>query len=219
VAPRHVRRYLRELKDHAADLQAEEERAGRSRVDAERTALERLGSADVLAQAMLAKPQLQAWSARAPWAVFGVAPLLGTAGIYLIACLILWTGWRMFMPGAVSPFKEIEGFAVVYFGLGRMLYFGAPVAAGWAIGLLAARQRMKVLWPGVGLAVAALISCLAQVRAIGPASPGAWGHVSMGLAVGSTLEENLGQLTYALVVFACAAVPYAAWRTWRIWAE
>ena len=31
VAPRHVRRYLRELGDHLADLRAEEEHAGKSR--------------------------------------------------------------------------------------------------------------------------------------------------------------------------------------------
>jgi hypothetical protein len=30
VAPRHVRRYLRELSEHLADLRAEEERAGKS---------------------------------------------------------------------------------------------------------------------------------------------------------------------------------------------
>ena len=220
VAPRHVRRYLRELRDHAADLQAEEERAGRSRVDAERTALERLGSAEALAGAMLAKPQLRAWSARAPWAVLGVAPLLGLAGMYGIACLILWTGWRMFLPGVESPFfARLEGLSIAYFGVGRMLYFGAPVAAGWAIGLLAARQRVKVLWPALGLAAVALVGGVAQVRTTRPAYPGAWGHVSMGLAVGQTLEENLGKIAYMAAIFACTAVPYATWRTWRAWVE
>jgi hypothetical protein len=41
VAPRHVRRYLKELADHLADLTAEEERAGRSGADAESAALAR----------------------------------------------------------------------------------------------------------------------------------------------------------------------------------
>ena len=53
VAPRHVRRYLTELADHLADLRAEEERAGRSRVDAESAALARLGRMDDLAKAMM----------------------------------------------------------------------------------------------------------------------------------------------------------------------
>ena len=42
VAPRHVRRYLSELCEHLDDLRAEEERAGRSREDAESAALVRL---------------------------------------------------------------------------------------------------------------------------------------------------------------------------------
>jgi hypothetical protein len=215
VAPRHVRRYLRELRDHVADLRAEEERAGRSPVEAERAALERLGSAEELERAMLEKPQLRAWSARAPWAVFGIAPLTGLAGAYLMACLILWTGWRMFMPGLESPFVRVDGLAVVYFGVGRMVYWGAPVAAGWAIGLLAARQRVKVAWPVVGLAVVALIGCMAQVHTIRPEFPGAWGQVSMRLAVGPTIEENLGRLVYALGIFAWTAVPYVVWRVSR----
>ena len=46
VAPRHVRRYLKELADHLADLREEEKVAGRSLQDAESAALARLGSID-----------------------------------------------------------------------------------------------------------------------------------------------------------------------------
>lgn len=51
VAPRHLRRYLSELRDHLADLKAEEERAGRNRSEAEKRALLRLGGIDELANA------------------------------------------------------------------------------------------------------------------------------------------------------------------------
>ena len=44
VAPRHVKRYLKELTDHLTDLRAEEERAGRTRQDAEAAALARLAA-------------------------------------------------------------------------------------------------------------------------------------------------------------------------------
>ncbi|MGO8720256.1 MAG: permease prefix domain 1-containing protein [Acidobacteriaceae bacterium] len=53
VVPRHVRRYLAELTDHLADLRAEEERAGRSRAEAESAALVRLGGIDDLSRAMI----------------------------------------------------------------------------------------------------------------------------------------------------------------------
>ena len=80
VAPRHVRRYLTELSDHLADLRTEEERAGRSRADAESAAFVRLGGIDDLAKAMIEQRQFRSWSVRAPWAVFGLTPLLLLAG-------------------------------------------------------------------------------------------------------------------------------------------
>ncbi len=64
VAPRHVRRYLRELADHLADLTAEEERAGRSPTDAHFAALRRLGEMGDLAKAMIDQCQFQSWSAQ-----------------------------------------------------------------------------------------------------------------------------------------------------------
>src|SRR5271166_6501245 len=88
VAPRHVRRYLAELADHLADLRAEEERAGRSRADAESAAFRRLGGMDDLCKAMIEQRQFQSWCVRAPWAMFGLAPLFVLAGAYFVACLI-----------------------------------------------------------------------------------------------------------------------------------
>ena len=151
AAPRHVRRYLNELADHLADLRAEEERAGRSSADAESAALIRLGGMDDLAKSMIEQRQFQSWSARAPWAIFGLAPLFLLAGIWFVSLLILWFGWQVFLPGADTPFGHRPGahrifeLANVYFQLDRLLYFAAPVLVGWGIGLLAARQRLKAV--------------------------------------------------------------------------
>ena len=109
VAPRHVRRYLAELADHLADLRAEEEAAGHSRADAESAALVRLGGTDELARAMIEKRQFQSWCLRAPWATFGVAPLCLLAGAWFVACFILWSGWKIFMPGTDTPFGATAG--------------------------------------------------------------------------------------------------------------
>src|SRR5487761_956450 len=119
VAPRHVRRYLAELADHLADLRAEEERAGRSRADAESAALIRLGGMDDLAKAMIEQRQVQSWCVRAPWAMFGLAPLFFLAGAWFVALLILWSGWNIFLPAADTPFGagkgRIDEFAILYF--------------------------------------------------------------------------------------------------------
>src|ERR1700727_2851694 len=109
IAPRHVRRYLTELADHLADLRAEEERSGLSRTDAESAALHRLGSIDDLARAMIDQRQFQSWCVRAPWAIFGIAPLLLLAGAWWIALFILCSGWNLFMPGAATPFIRLNG--------------------------------------------------------------------------------------------------------------
>jgi hypothetical protein len=179
VAPRHVRRYLTELADHLNDLKAEEERAGHSPADAESAARIRLGGTDELAKAMIEQRQFQSWCVRAPWAMFGVAPVLLLSGAYLVACLILWSGWKFFLPGNDTPFVQIDGFAIFYFGIGRLLYFGAPIFVGWGIGFIAVRQRLRTVWPFVGLILITLIGCVAQVRVRRPVVPGGAGHVSM----------------------------------------
>ncbi len=207
-----MRRYLTELADHLADLKAEEERSGRSRADAESAALIRLGGMDDLAKAMIEQRQFQSWCARAPWAMFGLAPLFLLAAAYFVACLILWSGWKIFLPGTDTPFVRIDGFAILYFGVGWSLYSGAPMRIGWAIGLIAARQRFNLVWPTVGLALIALIGGTAQVHASRPAVPGGVGHVSMGFTLGPSVQGISYGLFHALVILSLTVLPYLIWR-------
>ncbi len=205
VAPRHVRRYLHELSDHLADLRAEEERAGRSPADAESAALARLGSMDDLAKAMIGQPRLRAWSVRAPWAMFGCVPLCVLAAAYFVACLILWSGWRIFLPGTDTPFVPTDGFSIFYFGVGRLLYFSAPILIGWGIVLVAARQRSRTLWPIPGLLLLAWMGGSAQVHASRTGVPGGLGHIRM--------DFNLWPSGFhGLVIFSLAMLPYVVWR-------
>jgi hypothetical protein len=215
VAPRHVRRYRKELTDHLIDLRNAEERAGRSRADAEAAALIRLGTAEELTKAMVEQRQFQSWSARAPWAIFGCAPVLVLAAAYFTACFILWSGWRMFLPGANTPFIEINGLAIFYFGVGRIIYFSAPIVVGWAIGLVAARQRIKAIWPAIGLVLTALIGGSARVHAVRP-GPGAGGHVSMDFAFGQFGPGVPSSIFHFLMFLSLMALPYLIWRLYRI---
>jgi hypothetical protein len=216
VAPRHVRRYLDELADHLADLRAEEERAGRSRAEAEAAALARLGSVDDLAQAMVGQRQFQSWCARAPWAMFGVAPVFALASAYFLACFYLWCGWQFFLPGADTPFGgqagPIYGFANIYFQAGRLYYFCAPVPLGWGIGLVAARQRLKAVWPTVGLVLIAWMGATAQIQAGRTTVPGL-GHISMKFfTLGVSGQAISSGLFHALVILALTVLPYLFWR-------
>ena len=220
VAPRHVRRFLTELADHLVDLTAEEERAGNSREDAESAALGRLGAMDDLARAMIEKRQFQSWCVRAPWAMFGLAPLFLLAGAYFVACLYLWCGWKIFLPGADTPFGSlaapIYSFANIYFQAGKSYYFSAPILVGWTVGLVAARQRLTVVWPTVGLALIAWMGATAQIHASRTAIPRGLGHVSMNFfTLGPSGQSISDSLLYALVLFTLAVLPYLIWRLRR----
>lgn len=217
IAPRHVRRYLTELADHLADLRAEEEREGRTRAEAESAAFARLGGVDDLAKAMIEQRQFQSWCVRAPWAMFGLAPLLFLAVAYFAACLYLWCGWKIFMPGADTPFGSpvgpIYSFANIYFQAGKFYYHGAPVLVGWVIGLVAARQRLKALWPTVALVLIAWMGATAQIHASRTAVPRGLGHISMNFfTLGPSGQALSDELLYALVVFTFTALPYLIWR-------
>jgi hypothetical protein len=198
VSPRHVRRYVAELTDHLADLRAEEERAAGRGTGAEAAAVARLGSEDELAAAMLGRGELRSCSARAPWAVFGLGGLLSLGILYFVACSILWSGWRIFLPGSPTPFVRLEGLAVPYFGMGRLIYYGAPVFVGWGLGVIAARQRMKAVWPVAGIVLACVAGAMAQVRV------GAVGSVGLVIAPFS--------VTYLAWLMVVAALPYLVWR-------
>ena len=204
VAPRHVRRYLSELTDHLADLTIEEQRAGRSSPDAQSAALNRLGRMDELARAMMKRRHVQAWSVRAPWAAFGVAPIVLMAAAYFIALFILWSGWKLLLPATDSPFVRVDGFSMFYFGVGRLIYYGAPILIGWGIVIIAARQRLRVLWPTLSLLLIAWIGGTARVRASRSEVAGGIEHISM--------HFSLAPSMYAAVILSLTVLPLLIWR-------
>lgn len=217
IAPRHVRRYLKELSDHLADLTAEEELAGRGRGHAESAALARLGSVDELAGAMIQQPRFRSWCARAPWAIFTVAPLLFLAAAYFFACFYLWCGWHVFLPAADTPFGASAGsmysFANIYFQAGKFYYFVAPLLVGWGIMLAAARQRLRARWPLLAAALIAGMGATAQIQASRSALPAHLGHISMSFfAPLFSGRVASGELLHALLIFTFAALPYLFWR-------
>jgi len=214
VAPRHVRRYLSELRDHLADLKAEEERTGRNRSDAEERAFARLGGMDELANAVINQPQFKSWSARAPWAAFSLGPGFLLASCYLIACAILWTGWKIFLPDASTPFVGIlDERAMIYFGTGRMLFFGGPLFVGWALSLIAARQRLRSVWPVFSGVLLAMLGATAQVHA--SRATNASEQVRLTFSLGSSSPEILSTLFRAFVIAGLALMPYFVWRLAR----
>ena len=216
IARRHVKRYLSELADHFADLCAEEESAGRELNSAAVAALERLGPTELLAQAMLAKPELRAWCARVPWAVFGAGPLIVLYALYLAACLILWAGWKIFLPEYDSPFgARAHGFANLYFQAGKYYYFAAPVLVGWWIEFIAARQRVRGLWLAIGLLLVAWTGAAARIQAGRARVHGGFGHISMNFDYWSSIQNPRYGMPHAATILVLATLPYVLWRIQR----
>jgi hypothetical protein len=79
------------------------------------------------------------------------------------------------------------------------------------MGVLAARQRLRVVWPVVGMAAVAWVGCMARVHAVRPEIWGVGGHVSMGLA----WPSGTGNWIYLSVMVAVTVVPFLVWRVVR----
>ncbi|MBV9548706.1 MAG: hypothetical protein JO256_03420, partial [Alphaproteobacteria bacterium] len=156
IAPRHVRRYLRELSEHLADLTQAQREAGFDADDAAARARAALGPDQDLADAMLKQRDFRSLSARFPWLVFGLMPpfllILGFALVMFCAVLI---GVKA---GIIVPDHKPHLPAPSWYhwtANGLMFAANFLITTGLAFLLvwMAQRQRMKPLWPLLGMAV------------------------------------------------------------------
>jgi len=92
--------------------------------------------------------------------------------------------------------------------IGGLLYFGAPILINWAIGLFAARQRFRAVWPTVGLVAIAFFSSTLRLRFTGFASELGGGMRFGGISIAAIPEGLLS----ALVILLLTALPYFIWR-------
>lgn len=85
IAPRHVRRTMIELTEHADDLAQEALAAGASDEQARRQAFDALGDPEAIAIAARSQPALLSWAYRYPQLALVVYPLLWIAVSPVIA--------------------------------------------------------------------------------------------------------------------------------------
>lgn len=151
IAPRYVRRYVRELDEHFADAVAAAQASGLSLAQAQCVAKARLGRVETLAAAMLAQPGLRSAVVRRPWLVLGLSPVLSVLGMLIfLPCLLAFAVHHMpvtVVPGWVS--FGVAGYVWLVNAVGGMLVI---IAFGW----LARGQRCCGRWAVAGLSLAAL---------------------------------------------------------------
>jgi hypothetical protein len=157
----------------------------------------------------------QYWCVRAPWAMFVLFPILVLAVAYFFACLYLWFGWRIFLPAADTPFgqacRPIYGAKNIYFQAGKFYYLCAPILVGWAIELIAARQRVKSAWLIVGLVPIAWIGSAAQIHASRTGSHGGLGYIGMDFPLGSSIHSIYESPLHAVAIFFAYGVAVSHW--------
>lgn len=201
VRRRPARRYLAELKDHLDDLIADERRAMSDPREAETRALCRLGSFDMLADAMIERREFQTWGRKAPVAAYLIAPAVVLAAVTVLTVV-----------GVVMTVKQVHGAAgdlpqwLSEFAAGMMFFSHAilPVLLAWALGVVAFRNRSPLLWPACG--IVALVAL------------GGTFHPTLTLPTATTHGEvsiSPDGIAGFAVLLAVAALPYAALLLWR----
>lgn len=211
IAPRHVRRYVDELRDHFDDLVREETAAGAAPALALSRARARLGSDDALAQVMLARPGVRSISARFPWVVFGLAPIaMVVAAIYgavlievgvfdLVSALV----HRPKMAGHPPP----EWFTLIVFGWNWLATWAAPLAIAVALCAVGLRQRISSAWIFTGITIACVLGAF---QVLNWHDDGLHGELSLGSGLAPPFPARLvvWGLYRAVVTIAISAAIY-----------
>lgn len=173
VAPRHVKRYLRELSEHHEDARHAELARGLDAAAADEAAWARLGSEESLAQSMLARPELRSTGARFPALVFGLGPALTWLGLVVATAAVA----RLLSNPAAEAAPAVDAtkpagwrdaalaFCLLYV---RVL----PVLSGVVVLVAAARRRLRLYWPLAGSALVDILAGTLTVQFLGATAIG-----------------------------------------------
>ena len=86
----------------------------------------------------------------------------------------------MFLPRYDSPFgARAHGFANLCFQAGKYYYCAAPVLVGWWIDFIAVRQRVRAIWPTIGLLLVTSMGAGARVQASQLRIQSGFGHTRL----------------------------------------
>ncbi len=157
IAPRRVKRLIAELEAHFVDLVAELRSTGLSQEESESQAAVRLGTEDVLARNIIARPELQSWATQWPWLAFALLPLL-TLSVQFVLSMVAAAGVFTFS-------SKVLGMTALHPGatlwvVGAIQTYGvwiAPMLTAGASCFLAARRGAPAIWPIVGIVLIALV--------------------------------------------------------------
>jgi hypothetical protein len=218
IAPRHVRRYLRELRDHYDDAVHDQLKNGVSRAAAEAAAAGRLGEPERLVQSALARPELRSTVARYPRLMFGMIPALVWSVVLVLTLLV----FIEFAELAISTIGYPRMWSMT-FAYGAIVFVARvlPLILTFGMLVVAFRQRLPSRGPIVGAAIVAILAGTVDIAFWRAASVAA---SSLGISssllpllfdspvTGPVRPMLLAQgLIRAVLMLALAIVPFMCW--------
>jgi hypothetical protein len=149
IAPRHVKRYLRELDEHLSDITEAKAAAGQAAPTATTSARAAIGREEDLADAMLKRGDFRSLSARFPWLVFAVLPVVALSMAVPLHILLVIVLKNLSAPALFPALSEMLLFT------GNFILVPAIVLLFVCI---AWRQRRSLVWPILSTAIILFLS-------------------------------------------------------------
>jgi hypothetical protein len=210
IAPRHVRRYVRELEEHFADLVSEGMAEGVTRVSAEVMAQGRIGRTEDLIEAMAARKELQSWIGRMPQTMLLAAPPLVLILIMIVQMFGFGTlvenfGGAPYQWGGRLPPEWLHPIMKWTFHFDNFLL---PILLGWVFAAASLRQRLGKGWMTGGLLLMSLISGALIAHLQWPSNPTDHWSFSFGLPIGQPLDAWSGVFSRIIASFILTASPF-----------
>jgi hypothetical protein len=206
VAPRHVRRAVREMTDHFDDIVIELSKSGWSHEDAEVEAVARLNP-DALLAAAIARPELHSWARRWPIASCTVFPLAVYMAFVVGSIALVVGGVTVFdhtLGMKLASSRELQQFAT--FSLSGITWAIPVFAAGTFSSLMLAR-RMSVAWTVVGATLVSLVGATMNAGLVLPPNDAPAMQAGFGFGT-DVLAEPLLRAALTLVL----VLPIYFWR-------
>ena len=197
VAPRHVRRYLRELRDHYDDAIQEELGKGADRAAAEESAAKRLGDPDHLIESALARPELLSWSRRWPWVVYIVAPLLLFPAAFVATILAMVGLSQIIVPGMDRPLPT--SLLEILKAIRLLSLYVLPVIVASGFALLARRRGASRVWAWTSIALITFVGALPNLDVYAD-------QIGAGIGFSTRLDFLVGMFLQRWLPTAVAAV-------------
>lgn len=204
ISRHYADRAIKEWQDHLEDLARRAGPKGTGSDIANNAALMQFGALEPLVQDMLGREELKTWAWRYPRLLFLFSPILCLlGGVALVAIAILVFGAIVDTTGYVA--EAVPHWLVwAAHGLFGFLCFGLAPTIVSAFSVLARRRHVPLLWPMLGVSLAALLGAGWDYTIAFPAADGqgeialAWGWAALGIPVSDSHDaQTFAKLSFA----------------------